>query len=123
MDLVAREELQAFLTQNKMEEVALRIEVDPTDSVSETMDSIMKAITNLLAQEGMEFPVHLAMLACNGSGNLSRYTLRPNGNGADVKLLAEHNEAPGWLLPMHALLMDSAGYTARVILTPKRKGN
>jgi hypothetical protein len=102
-----------------MKEVALRIEVEPTHSIQEVTDAMSRAIATLLADGEMEFPVHLATLACNGSGQLVRYTKRTDGDGTDATVLAGHDESPGPKLPIHALLMDSTGYTARVILTKK----
>jgi hypothetical protein len=78
-----------------------------------------RATAALLANEEMEFPVHMTTLACNGSGQLVRYTKRTDGDGADATVLAKHDESHGRRLPIHALLMDSTGYTARVILTGK----
>jgi hypothetical protein len=87
------------------------------------MAAMAKAIGSLLAREGMEFPVHSSTLCCNGSGHLCRHTLRSDGTPAPVEFLARHDEPTGWLLPMHALLLDSNGCTARVLVTEKRKGN
>jgi hypothetical protein len=75
-----------------------------------------QAIGELLANEAMEFPVHIATLASNGCGFIARYV-----RGATAVFLAEYEEEPGMTLPIHSLVMDSSGYTARIILRERAK--
>ena len=61
------------------EEPPLRIDVDPaTDSLADVMATLSEGLAHLLQR--MELPVHVAMLARNGSGHLARYTLNLDGS-------------------------------------------
>jgi hypothetical protein len=69
-----------------------------------------------MSTDGIEFPCHVAILAANGSGYIARLVAN------DCTFLAEHEEPMGYMLPVHALFMDSTGYTARIIIRPRSKG-
>jgi hypothetical protein len=100
-------------------EVAHIIEVDAqTDTVENIQDAMTEAIGGLLETDGLEFPCHLATVASNGWGSIIRYT-----SEGEVITLAEHEEAGGQMLPIHGVLLDTNGYTARLIVRAKPHGN
>jgi hypothetical protein len=106
----------------EIKEVVLRIEVAPTDLFSDVMDAMTTATHQLISNEAMEFPVHIAALASNGSGLLARITRHPDRVDGSTTILAQHDEAEGYKLPVHMLVMDSTGYTSRVIVTTAKTG-
>ncbi len=96
-------------------EVGILIEIDPAAPDFESAsDRLSKAIGTLLANEAMEYPVHVSVLAANGSGCLIRYS-----QTGEVSFLAEHMEPKGMRLPIHATVMDREGYTARIVIRQK----
>jgi hypothetical protein len=103
-------------------EVTHLIEVDSqTDALENVQDAMIEAIGDLLETEGLEFPCHLATIGSNGWGSIVRYT-----HDGGVITLAEHDENGGFRgfrLPIHCLLMDSNGWTARLIVRTKPRGN
>ena len=101
-------------------EPTLLIEVEPGGPFPD--DALTGAIGAILSNEAMEYPVHMVALACNGAGYIARYVLREDGEGVrNVTFLAEHEEEDGMMVPVHALLMDSNGHTARIVITTKEK--
>jgi hypothetical protein len=119
-DEVKAEEARAK-AQEDGQELAIRIEVDPhnPDALGEMQQQAEGAIEWLLCNEAMEFPVHLSALAANGAGHIARYA-----STGEVTFLAENEEESyGWMLPVHMLLLDHAGYTARIIVTQRLRGN
>jgi hypothetical protein len=105
-----------------LKEHTVRIEVDRDVPVQKISEALTQAIGEILANEAMVFPVHVAALACNGSGHIMRFVPRDDGPGGEVEFLAEHQEGRGWMLPIHALIMDSDGHTARVIVAQREVG-
>jgi hypothetical protein len=98
------------------------VEVDSTrQTVSEINEAIGNALISLLDIDGLEFPCHVVAIAANGTGSISRFTANRDPKGCIT--LAEHLEPGGLQLPMHALLLDSAGYSARLLVRAKSKGN
>jgi len=77
------------------------------------------AIAALLQLDGLIFPCHLATIGVNGWSSIMRYT----GDPGECIILAEHQESGGLLLPVHCLLLDGAGFTARVIVRTRSRGN
>ncbi len=96
-------------------EVGIRIEIGPqTLDLENASDRLSKAIGKLLASETMVYPIHAAVLAANGSACLMRYS-----KDGEVLILTEHEEPQGLLLPIHSLVMDREGYTARILICQK----
>jgi hypothetical protein len=101
-------------------EVAHIIEIDPAaDTLTEILKATSDAISGLLNTDELEFPCHCAIVASNGWSSIIRYTGKPG----EAITLAEHDEPPGVQLPIHYLLMDSGGWTARVIVRAKPRGH
>jgi hypothetical protein len=108
--------------EKNIREVAIRVEVSPGDALVDIQSAMMDAIGTILSNEAIVFPVHVAALSRNGAGYIIRYTLPDDDDDPDMKvtILAGHEEAEGMMLPIHSLIMDSDGYTARVIVTPRK---
>jgi len=106
-----------------IEETCLQISAQGNESSREVMEAITEAFVNLIDNEAIEFPVHVAVLACNGAGQIYRWASRPNGVGFDVTTLAEHVEDFGMKFPVHALVMDSNGRTLRMIAAERSTGS
>ena len=98
-----------------MSESAVRIEVEANDAVAEVMEELKQAIVYLIDNEPLQPPIHIATLASNGAGHIARFE-----NTGEAIFLAEHEEEPGMRLPIHTILMDDSGNTARIIITGKR---
>lgn len=106
-----------------IEETCLQIPAKGNESSREVMEAVRQAFVNLIDHDAIEFPVHVTVLARNGSGQIYRWASRPNGVDLDVTTLAEYAEDFGMRFPIHALVMDSNGRTLRVIVTKQSKGS
>jgi hypothetical protein len=90
-------------------------------TLADVMATLSEGLAHLLQR--MELPVHVAMLASNGSGHLARYTLNLDGS-AHSEFLAEYDDqGQGWRFPVHGLLLDNIGATARIVVMEKKRGN
>ena len=102
-----------------IKEIARIIELDPdVDSVADFEAATSRAIAGLLDINGLVFPCHLSTLARNGWASIIRYT-----EDGECVTLTEHQEGQILHLPIHCLFMDSKGFTARVIVRQKPRGN
>ncbi len=70
-------------------------------------------------EDGFELPVYLACVASNGSVIFYGYNVGAGEEpGLEAELLAEHIEDPCLILPINAVLTDSTGRAARMVIRP-----
>lgn len=82
----------------------------------------MKGLTEYFAealgamlQNGFELPIHVAVVAVNGSMMFATYS-DSGGDTLDCDVTANHIVGPGLTLPINVMFVDSRGEAARVII-------
>jgi hypothetical protein len=67
-------------------------------------------------------PLHVAVIAVNGSAVVFRYTAADGGGGLQTDVLAEYNDPNGMMvLPINIMIGDARGEAARVFIGPDGK--
>ena len=82
------------------------------------LDFLTKGISKFLEaalDEGFALPLHLAAVSVNGSLTFIRYT---DGAGQELQayVLAEYFDGFGFNCPINAMLTDSRGQAARMLI-------
>ena len=103
---------------SKLAEPLAIIEVDldfeKEDWAEEATHIELRAITEMMYKEKLVFPVYAASLAPNGTGCLYLFENNNSGEGHIVAVHEPHGM--GAPFPLHYLLMDAEGRTARIII-------
>jgi hypothetical protein len=77
-------------------------------------EQMAEVIQTLLAR-GFQYPLYLSAVAVNGQVLVMRYA-QTQDDAIEVTTLAEHDEAPGFVLPINLMITDRRGAAARVVI-------
>ncbi|HEY2524754.1 MAG TPA: hypothetical protein VGI29_06825 [Candidatus Binataceae bacterium] len=95
--------------------VEVDIDIENPDAAEEATEVELRAVTEMMYRERMAFPVYAASLAPGGVGCLYCFE-RPGAGEGHVVGVHEPQGVGGALLPIHYLLRDADGRTARIII-------
>ena len=94
--------------------VEVDLDIENEDAAEEAPHVELRAVTEMMQEEQMVLPVYAASLTSNGVGCLYVFEQRASGEG---HVVAVHEpQVVGPLLPIHYLLIDAEGRTARIII-------
>jgi hypothetical protein len=94
--------------------VEVHLDFEKADWAEEATHIELRAITEMMHKEKLVFPVYAASLAPNGTGCLYLFANHDSGEG---HVVAVHEpKGMGAPFPIHYLLMDAEGRTARIII-------
>ena len=94
--------------------VEVHLNFEKADWAEEATHIELRAITEMMHKEKLVFPVYAASLAPNGTGCLYLFANHDSGEG---HVVAVHEpKGMGAPFPIHYLLMDAEGRTARIII-------
>jgi len=94
--------------------VEVNLDIRSEDAAEAATHVELRAVTETMHNEKMVPPVYAASLTSNGIGCLYVFAQRASGEG---HVLAVHEpQLLGPLLPIHYLLIDAEGRTARIII-------
>ena len=94
--------------------VEVDLDFEKADWAEEATHIELRAITEMMYKEKLVFPVYAASLAPNGTGCLYLFENHDSGEG---HIVAVHEpKSMGTPFPIHYLLMDAEGRTARIII-------
>jgi hypothetical protein len=94
--------------------VEVDLDFEKADWAEEATHIELRAITEMMHQEKLVFPVYAASLAPNGTGCLYLFA---NHDSSEGHVVAVHEpKGMGAPFPIHYLLMDAEGRTARIII-------
>jgi len=100
--------------------VEVDLDIENEDAAEEATHVELRAVTEMMRKEQMVPPVHAASLTSKGVGCLYVFEQRASGEG---HVVAVHEpQLLGPLLPIHYLLIDAEGRTARIIIR-EREGS
>jgi hypothetical protein len=94
--------------------VEVDVDIENENAAEEATHVELRAVTEMMRKEQMVPPVYAASLTPNGVGCLYVFAQRASGEG---HVVAVHEpQVLGPLLPIHYLLIDAEGRTARIII-------
>jgi hypothetical protein len=100
--------------------VEVDLDIQNEDAVEEATHVELRAVTEMMHRERMVTPVYAASLTSNGVGCLYVFEQYASDEG---HVVAVHEpQLMGPLLPIHYLLIDAEGRTARIIIR-EREGS
>jgi hypothetical protein len=98
--------------------VEVDLDIENEDAAEEATHAELRAVTEMMHKEKMVPPVYAASLTSNGVACLYVFEQHASAEGHVVAV----HEPPvlGPLLPIHYLLIDAEGRTARIIIRERR---
>ena len=94
--------------------VEVNLDFDKEDWAEQATHIELRAVTEMMYKEKLVFPVYAASLAPNGTGCLYLFESHDSAEG---HIVAVHEpKGMGAPFPIHYLLMDAEGRTARIII-------